>query len=165
MLVFWFDDHGSCHYFLATVQMGRKDAPTNPYQHIIEAARRIVKDHNAVSTATKVEPKLEFRRRTKSGNIAWSGIHGGWAITEHARFADFFKHAFQDFPLHKLGTHSMKKTVVTLMAEAAVSWSIISGATGTSVKMLQNTYDISTLSRQPVSPTRPKHSGLGIMQL
>ena len=59
------------------------------------------------------------------------------------------KHAFQDFPLHKLGTHSMKKTAVTLMAEAAVSWSIISGVTGTSVRMLQNTYDISTPSRYP----------------
>ena len=32
-------------------------------------------------------------------------------------------HAFQDIPWHKLGTHSMKKAVVTLMAEAAVSWS------------------------------------------
>ena len=59
------------------------------------------------------------------------------------------KHAFQDFPLHKLGAHSMKKTAVTLMAEAAVSWSIISGVTGTSVRMLQNTYDISTPSRHP----------------
>jgi len=28
------------------------------------------------------------------------------------------KHAFQDIPWHKLGTHSMKKTAVTLMAEA-----------------------------------------------
>ena len=58
------------------------------------------------------------------------------------------KHAFQDFPVHKLGTHSVKKSAVTLMAEAAVSWSIISGVTGTSVRVLQNTYDISTLSRQ-----------------
>ena len=58
------------------------------------------------------------------------------------------KHAFQDFPVHKLGTRSMKKTAVALMAEAAVSWSIISGVTGTSVRMLQNIYGISTPSRQ-----------------
>lgn len=44
---------------------------------------------DAVSNATKLEPVLEFRRRTKSGRIAWSGIHGKWSITEQARFADF----------------------------------------------------------------------------
>ena len=51
------------------------------------------------------------------------------------------KHAFQE---EELGTHSMKNTAVTVMAEAAVSWSIISRVTGTSVRMLQDTYDIST---------------------
>ena len=45
-------------------------------------------DHHAVWTASKVEPKLDFRRRTKSGKVAWSGIHGAWTITEQARFAD-----------------------------------------------------------------------------
>ena len=61
-------------------------------------------------------------------------------IHEAARSLTQGKTAFQDFTLHKLGTRSTKKTVVSLMAEAAVSWSIISGVTGTSVRTLQNTY-------------------------
>ena len=47
---------------------------------------------DAVSNATKVEAKLEFRRRTKSGMVAWNGVHGQWSITEQARFADFLRH-------------------------------------------------------------------------
>ena len=57
-------------------------------------------------------------------------------------------HVFTGFDLTKLGTHSMKKTAVTLMAEAQVSFSIISKITGTSTEMLQKSYDVPTVSRQ-----------------
>ena len=57
-------------------------------------------------------------------------------------------HVFKGFDLTKLGTHSMKKTAVTLMAEAQVSFSIISKITGTSPEMLQKTYDMPTVTRQ-----------------
>ena len=58
------------------------------------------------------------------------------------------EHVFAGFELDKLGTHSFKKTAVTLMAESKVSWSVISKITGTSVEMLQRTYDIPTRMRQ-----------------
>ena len=62
--------------------------------------------------------------------------------------ANGLPHCFQDFPLDRMGTHSMKKTAVTLMAEALnVPWSVISAITGT-VRMLQSTYDTATLHRQ-----------------
>lgn len=57
-------------------------------------------------------------------------------------------HIFMGFDLTRLGTHSMKKTAVTLMAEAKVSFSIISKLTGTSPEMLQRTYDVPTVARQ-----------------
>lgn len=34
------------------------------------------------------------------------------------------------------------------MAEAEISWAIISAISGTSIKMLQSTYDVATVSRQ-----------------
>ena len=57
-------------------------------------------------------------------------------------------HPFHEFDLGKLGTHSFKKSAVTLMCEAGVAFSVISKITGTSVKMLQATYDIATTARQ-----------------
>ncbi|CAJ1381009.1 unnamed protein product [Effrenium voratum] len=58
------------------------------------------------------------------------------------------QHAFCDFDLSKLGTHSFKKTTVTLLSEAHVAYSVISSICGTSVKVLQSTYDLATPSRQ-----------------
>jgi hypothetical protein len=57
-------------------------------------------------------------------------------------------HPFNGYDLTKLGTHSFKKTAVTLMSQHGVPWSVISAVTGTSAKMLQTTYDIPTEARQ-----------------
>ena len=57
-------------------------------------------------------------------------------------------HPFNGYDLTKLGTHSFKKTAVTLMSQHGVPWSVISAITGTSAKMLQTTYDIPTEARQ-----------------
>ena len=70
-----------------------------------------------------------------------------------AASAILVKHAFQDFTLHKLGTHSMKKTVVSLMAEAAVSWSIISGVTGQALRSSFHGVIQGITSSKSVSPT------------
>ena len=57
-------------------------------------------------------------------------------------------HAFHDFDLSRLGTHSFKKTSVTLFSEHQVSWAIISAISGTSIPMLQRSYDVATPVRQ-----------------
>ena len=57
-------------------------------------------------------------------------------------------HTFEGFDLSKLGTHSFKKTAVTLMSEAKTPWSIIASITGTSIEMLQRCYDVPTSARQ-----------------
>lgn len=57
-------------------------------------------------------------------------------------------HPFLDFDLQRLGTHSMKKTAVTVLSSAGIPFSIISSITGTNVKTLQSTYDVPTVSRQ-----------------
>ena len=57
-------------------------------------------------------------------------------------------HEFQGFDLRLLGTHSFKKTSVSLMSEHQTSWAIISAISGTSVQMLQRCYDVPTRARQ-----------------
>lgn len=57
-------------------------------------------------------------------------------------------HEFEGFDLGLLGTHSFKKTSVTLMSEQKISWAIISEISGTSAQMLQRCYDIPTKGRQ-----------------
>lgn len=57
-------------------------------------------------------------------------------------------HEFDGFDLGLLGTHSFKKTSVTLMSEQKISWAIISEISGTSVQMLQRCYDVPTKMRQ-----------------
>ena len=57
-------------------------------------------------------------------------------------------HTFDDVDLAKIGTHSWKKTAVTLMKDEHVSTSIISAVTGTSAKTLEEVYDVPTQKRQ-----------------
>ena len=64
-------------------------------------------------------------------------------------------HPFLDFDLQRLGTHSMKKTSVTVLSSAGIPFSIISSITGTSVKTLQSTYDVPTVSRQSTAFQQP----------
>lgn len=62
--------------------------------------------------------------------------------------ANGIQHEFDGFDLGLLGTHSFKKTSVTLMSENQISWAIISEISGTSVQMLQRCYDVPTKARQ-----------------
>ena len=55
---------------------------------------------------------------------------------------------FEGCNFKAIGTHSFKKTAVTLLAESTTSWSIISAITGTTIPMLQATYDVATTARQ-----------------
>ena len=57
-------------------------------------------------------------------------------------------HCYAHVDLDRLGTHSMKKTAVTCMTESGISLGIISSITGTSIRILQSTYDIPTQGRQ-----------------
>lgn len=57
-------------------------------------------------------------------------------------------HVFDDVDLSLIGTHSWKKTAVTLMKEQKVSTSVISAITGTSVRILDEVYDVPTQRRQ-----------------
>ena len=57
-------------------------------------------------------------------------------------------HPFGDFDLARLGTHSMKKTAVTLLKDAGVSTAIVSSVTGTTVAVLDRVYDCPTPKRQ-----------------
>lgn len=57
-------------------------------------------------------------------------------------------HTFDDVDLSKVGTHSWKKTAVTLMKDDHVSTSIISTVTGTSARTLDDVYDVPTQKRQ-----------------
>ena len=85
----------------------------------------------------------------------------GQIIKEHRDAAQksMAIHPFTDFDLSKLGTHSFKKTSVTLMSQAGVPFSVISAISGTSIKMLQSTYDIATPTRQS-SALKTTFSGL-----
>ena len=57
-------------------------------------------------------------------------------------------HPFDDFDLSRLGTHSMKKTAVTLLKDAGVSTAIVSSVAGTTVATLDRVYDRPTPKRQ-----------------
>ena len=57
-------------------------------------------------------------------------------------------HPFDEFDLSRLGTHSMKKTAVTLLKDAGVSTAIVSSVASTSVGMLDRVCDHPTPKRQ-----------------
>ncbi len=57
-------------------------------------------------------------------------------------------HVFENFDLSRLGTHSMKKSFVTIMKEERISTSLVSALTGTTAFTLESIYDIATAKRQ-----------------
>lgn len=57
-------------------------------------------------------------------------------------------HLFDDVDMRRVGTHSWKKTAVTLMKEKHTSTSIVSALTGTSAATLTSFYDVPTQKRQ-----------------
>lgn len=62
--------------------------------------------------------------------------------------ANQVEHVFDGYDLGRLGTHSWKKTSVTMFSDHEVSWAIIAAISGTSIQMLQRSYDIATQTRQ-----------------
>ena len=58
------------------------------------------------------------------------------------------EHAFDGFDFKRLGTHSFKRTAVSLLKDTCLSTSIVSAVTGTSSKTLDQYYDEPTASRQ-----------------
>ena len=60
-------------------------------------------------------------------------------------------HPFQDISIKRVTTHSIKKSAVTLLKSAGFSTSIVSAITGTSVRILESTYDVATQKRQRVA--------------
>ena len=57
-------------------------------------------------------------------------------------------HPCSDLDLDRVGTHSLKKTTVTLLKSCQTATSIVSAITGTSARTLDSTYDVPTLQRQ-----------------
>ena len=57
-------------------------------------------------------------------------------------------HPFDGFPLGRLGTHSFKRSAVTLMKDTCASTSLVAVITGTTGKTLDRIYDTPTLKRQ-----------------
>ena len=57
-------------------------------------------------------------------------------------------HVFEEFDFKRLGTHSFKRTAVSLLKDTCISTSIVSAVTGTSTKTLDHYYDDPTAARQ-----------------
>ena len=57
-------------------------------------------------------------------------------------------HPFDDFPLDRLGTHSFKRSAVTLMKDTCTSTALVGAIAGTTAKTLDRVYDTPTLKRQ-----------------
>ena len=58
------------------------------------------------------------------------------------------RHAFDDFPLDRLGTHSFKRSAVVLMKDTCTSTALVGAIAGTTAKTLDRVYDMPTLRRQ-----------------
>lgn len=57
-------------------------------------------------------------------------------------------HVFDEVDLSRVGTHSWKKSAVTLLKDQRISTAVISVLTGTSIKTLNEVYDVPTLKRR-----------------
>ena len=57
-------------------------------------------------------------------------------------------HPFDGFPLDRLGTHSFKRSAVTLMKDACTSTALCGAIAGTTARTLDRVYDTPTLKRQ-----------------
>ena len=57
-------------------------------------------------------------------------------------------HPFDGFPLDRLGTHSFKRSAVSLMKDTCTSTALCGAIAGTTAKTLDRVYDMPTLKRQ-----------------
>ena len=57
-------------------------------------------------------------------------------------------HPFDEFPLDRLGTHSFKRSAVSLMKDTCTSTALCGAIAGTTAKTLDRVYDMPTLKRQ-----------------
>ena len=58
------------------------------------------------------------------------------------------EHPFKDFPLDRLGTHSLKRSSVVLMKDQCTSTALVGAIAGTTAKTLDRVYDAPTWRRQ-----------------
>lgn len=58
------------------------------------------------------------------------------------------KHTFDDCDLAKLGTHSFKRTGVTLLKDVCRSTAVVAAVAGTTARTLDRIYDCPTAKRQ-----------------
>ena len=63
-------------------------------------------------------------------------------------------HAFDMYPLNKLGTHSLKKTSVMLLRDVCRSTSVVGSICGTSAATLERVYDQPTFKRKQAAVQR-----------
>ena len=73
------------------------------------------------------------------------------AVLDRERSADTRRgkaHPFDGFPLDRLGTHSFKRSAVTLMKDICASTSLVAAIAGTTAKTLERVYDTPTWKRQ-----------------
>ena len=76
-------------------------------------------------------------------------------------------HAFDDVNMRRIGTHSLKKSAITLMKDAHVQTKIVGALTGTSPKLVESVYYQATMAkcREAVETTfTPVLEGLGAME-
>ena len=57
-------------------------------------------------------------------------------------------HPFKDFPLDRLGTHSLKRSSVVFMKDRCASTALVGAIAGTTAKTLDRIYDAPTWRRQ-----------------
>lgn len=62
-------------------------------------------------------------------------------------------HVFKGYPLHKLGTHSIKKASMSILADMCRSMKLVASISGTSVRTVVRSYDVPTFARQKKAVT------------
>ena len=112
---------------------------------------------------TNAETAVLFPGRVRGGTnrrdwdtpISRRAFHGkvvaaaGDLIAERAEDRRAGKpHPFDDCDLTKVGTHSFKKTGVTLLKDVCRSTAVVSAISGTSAETLDTVYDVPTAKRQ-----------------
>ena len=80
-----------------------------------------------------------------------SRLSAAVAVLERERSANNRRgkaHPFDGFPLDRLGTHSFKRSAVTLMKDTCASTSLVAAIADTTAKTLDRVYDTPTWKRQ-----------------
>ena len=86
-----------------------------------------------------------------------SRLYEAAAVLERERSANNRRgtaHPFDGFPLDRLGTHSFKRSAVTLMKDICASTSLVAAIAGTTAKTLDRVYDTPTWKRQQTLVTK-----------